>query len=164
MAKLFDRLFHKKQAVASNANKSAYAKLPRPKYDFVEQYTIVDPKRVLGNYEFWQMCETIPVICEESPETSGGFRSGIQLPTNIVLGFLRLLNGMPAEKIADPKMRTISIIHLSKDQRVVIGPSPDPFKQLSFLTPDSVEQGEWVLHVTPATNRAIVEQLKIHTR
>ena len=61
-------------------------------------------------------------------------------------------------------MRTISIVHLSKDQRVVIGPDFDSPKTPVFWLVDSDEKGDWVMHVTPEKNRAIVEQLKIHTR
>ena len=50
MAKLFEKLFGKKQEVAQKTQKPAFAPVERPKYNFVEQYTVVDPKRVLTDY------------------------------------------------------------------------------------------------------------------
>ena len=157
------KLFNKK--VAPTASKTDYAPLPRPKYSFVEQYTIVDPKKVMnGGYRMWQLCKTVPVVCEESSVSSCGFLSGIEMPTDIVLGFLNALEKAPAETIVDPKMRTLSIIHLSKDQRVVVGPDLKNSKTPIFWAPDSKGKGDWVMYVTPEKNRAIVDALKLHTR
>ena len=166
MAKLFDKLFNKKQKVAEKADIPAPVVLPRPKYDFVEQYTIVDPKRVLnGGYELFSGCSTIPVVCEESEVSPCGFRRCIQLPTRIVYGFLETLKDMPAEKITDPKMRTISIVHLAKGCRIVIGPNfESPKNPIFWIVDKSDKKPDWFLYVTPEKNRAIVEQLKIHTR
>ena len=164
MAKVFDKLFGKKQTVEQN-QKTTDGALPRPRYDFVEQYTIVDPKNVMnGGYELFSLCKNIPVVCEESPKTCCGFSSCIEMPTNIVLGFLETLKNMPTEKIADPKMRTLSIVHLSPEHRIVIGPSFDDSKKAILWSADSKKKGDWVFDITPDKNRAIVEQLKIHTR
>ena len=163
MAKLFDKVFGKKQEVAQKTQKPAFAPVERPKYDFVEQYTIVDPKRVLTDYKLFSGCKNIPVVCEESTKTPCGFASAIELPTKIIVGFLEALEKAPAEKIADPKMRTISIIHLDKDQRVVVGPCLGAPKT-PILWPVDSKENNWVLHVTPEKNRAIVDALKIHTR
>ena len=158
------KLFSGKQKMAAN-NEVVYEKLARPNYDFVEQYTIVDPKKVLnGGYELFAGCEKIPVVCEESKKTCCGFSACIEIPTNIVLGFLKALNNMPAEKIVDPKMRTLSIIHLSPEHRIVIGPSLDKPKAPILWAVDSKDKGDWVLNITPEKNRAIVNQLKIYTR
>ena len=166
MAKVFDKLFHKKQKAAPQAEKPTYVALPRPKYDFVEQYTIVDPKRVLnGGYELFAGCSTIPVVCEESGVSQCGFRQGIPLPTNIIFGLLMELKKRPVEQIADSKMRTISFVNLAKDCRIVIGPNFESPKQPVFwIVNSSGPKRDWVLHVTPEKNRAIVEQLKIYTR
>ena len=170
MAKLFDRLFKKKQAVtpaAPKAGKSAYAPLPRPTYDFVEQYTIVDPKRVLNSgYELFSWCPTVPVVCEESRVSPTGFRAGIQLPTNIVMGFLQALEKAPARKIANPKMRTLSIIHLNEKCCICIFPDlKSPKQPILWVKNDDNQEGiGWSLYVTPEKNRAIVEQLKKYTR
>ena len=144
----------------------AFAALPRPKYDFVEQYTVIDPKKVMnGGYNLWALCEKVPVVCEESPVTSCGFRECVMLPTNIVMGFLQTLEAAKSETIAEPKMRTISIVHLSKNYRVVIGPNfESPKNPIFWLVANDAPKKDWILHVTPEKNRAIVEQLKIHTR
>ena len=166
MAKLFDKLFSKKQPVAQQTEKPAPVVLPQPKYDFVEQYTIVDPKRVLnGGYELFYGCATIPVVCEESEVSPCWFRRCVQLPTRIVYGFLETLKHMPAEKITDPKMRTRSIVHLAKGCRVVIGPNfESPKNPIFWIVDKNDKTPDWFLYVTPEKNRAIVEQLKIHTR
>ena len=165
MSNVFKNLFNKKSSVEQNRDKQTNVALPRPWYNFVEQYTVVDPKKVLtGGYEYWQLCKNTPVVCEESQKTCGGFSSGIELPTKIVYGFLQTLKNKPAEEIANPKMRTLSIIHLSPEHRVVVGPCFDGTQKAILWAVDSKKKGDWVFDVTPEKNRAIVAQLKIHTR
>ena len=169
MSNVFDKLFGKKDAVAPVAQKSekpAFAPVAKPKYDFVEQYTIVDPKKVLnGGYDLWQLCDTVPVVCEESTKSICGFSQGIMLPTRIVMGFLMELKNKPAEEIADPKMRTLSIVHISKNHRVVIGPNfESPKNPVFWLVASDAAKKDWIMYVTPEKNRAIVDALKIHTR
>ena len=166
MAKVFDKLFHKKQKAAPQAEKPTYVALPRPKYDFVEQYTIVDPKRVLnGGYNLWSLCEKVPVVCEESKVSPCGFHSCIELPTNIVMGFLQTLEAAKPETIAEPKMRTISIVKISDNHRIVIGPNfESPKTPVFWVVVEDAPKKDWILHMTPEKNRAIVDALKIHTR
>jgi len=172
MAKLFDKLFKKNVAepvapVAPKTDRPAFAPLPRPKYDFVEQYTIIDPKRVLnGGYELWLLCEKVPVVCEESKISPCGFRASIELPTKVILGFLGDLKNAPAEKIADPKKRLLSIVHLNEKNRVYIFPNLKEPKNPWFVVENSDDESAkgWSLYTTPEKSRAIVEQLKMYTR
>ena len=164
MANLFEKLFNRKSSVVQNDNKKTNVVLPRPKYDFVEQYTVIDPKRVLnGGYELFYGCNMIPVACEESKTSACGFNRAIMLPRNIIAGFLDALKQAPAETIDNPKMRTISIVHLSDNQRVVIGPRIDKPGTVIVWTVDS-KKHDWLFDITPEKNRAIVEAMKIHTR
>ena len=165
MANLFNKMFGKKRPVQQPNKKTEYAPVPRPKYSFVEQYTIVDPKHVLMDYSLFELCETIPVLCE-SPAPSGEvFPEGFRMRTDVVMGFLKTLEKMPAEKIADPKMRTLTIVHLSDAHRVVISPNFAEPKSVNFWLIDADKNSkDWVLHVTPEKNRAIIDAVKIHTR
>lgn len=164
MSKVFKKLF-KKRAVADGSNNRMGAVVPRPKYDFVEQYTIIDPKRVLIDYGVFSLCGKIPVACEESAVSSCGFRQCIELPTNLVFSFLMELKDAPAETIINPKMRTISMVHLTPDCMIFIKPNLQNPKMPTFYRINSKgPRQDWVLYVTPEKNRAIVEQLKIHTR
>ena len=162
MIKLRNGLFRKKR----DKKEATYTLPAKPKYDFVEQYTILDPKRVMnGGYNLFSECETIPVLCEEADVSPFGFRVCKRLPTNIVIGFLEDLNKASDEQIADPKMRTISMIHLSPDCRFIIGPNiASPKHPAYYILDENDQRYDWVLHVTPEKNRAIVEQMKIHTR
>lgn len=167
MAKLFDKLFGKKQPSASqNGKKPEFAPVPRPKYDFVEQYTIVDPKKILGGYEYWQLCEKVPVVCEESSKSICGFHRGIMLPTNIILGLLTELKEKPEQEIADPKKRTVSIVKLDAEHRIYILPNLESPKNPIFVVANDKDESArgWSLYMTPEKNRAIVDALKIHTR
>lgn len=169
MIKLFDRLFHKKQLVVPKVDKSVYGALPHPKYDFVEQYTVVDPKYVLnGGYGLWSLCKTVPVVCEEGDKSTCDFYQSIRMPSKVVLGFLNDLKKAPAEKIADPKMRTLSIVHLDDKHRIYILPNLlVPRYPTLFIENDNDDDESikgWSLYMTPEKNRAVVEQLKIHTR
>ncbi len=169
MAKFFEKLFKKKQQNVSTEPKgdeTTRPVLPRPKYDFVEQYTIIDPKKVLnGGYRMWELCEKVPVVCEESEVSPCGFRSCIELPTNIVMGFLCTLEAAESKTIEDPKMRTLSIVHMSDNHRIVIGPNfESPKTPVFWLVAEDAPKKDWILHVTPEKNRALVDALKIHTR
>jgi len=127
----------------------------------VEQYTVVDPKRVMTDYSLFEYCANVPVACEDGAK-SGGLINCHMLPTTAVMGFLKALQRMPTEKIADPKMRTIAIVHLAQNRRVVIGPSLRTPKTPVICPVD--DDKDWFLYVTPEKNRAMVEQLKLHTR
>jgi hypothetical protein len=132
----------------------------------VERYTIINPKRVLANYNLFSDCKTIPVAIE-TDDAKNGFVECVKLPTNIVLRFLRALGDMPAEKIIDSKMRTMSIVYLSNTQRVVVFPNFDSPKEPHIWPVDSPSGShahDWLFDITPEKNRAIVEQMKIHTR
>ncbi len=138
----------------------------KPKYDFVEQYTIVDPKKVFyGGYDSWVGCENIPVVCEEHYKTPNGVGYYAELPAKIVMGFLMELQRKSAAEIENPKMRTLSIIHISKHHRVIIGPNfYSPKFPVFWVITDDADRKDWVFYVTPEINRAIVDALKIHTR
>ena len=167
MAKLFDKVFGKKEVVTSSkVDKPVFSPIPRPKYDFVEQYTVIDPKKVLnGGYELWQFCDNVPVACEEGGVSPTGFIQCKMLPTKIMMGFLCELYKKPAKEIIDPKKRTISIVHISKDHRIVIGPNfESPKAPVFWLVAEDAAKKDWILHVSPEKNRAIVDALKIHTR
>lgn len=136
------------------------------KFEFMEHYTFVDPRKVMTNYDLFELCEKVPVACETDEDISSGFYNCKEIPTKIALEFAHMLEKTPAEKIAPKAMRTISIIHTQKGKNIVIMPD------LTFANPVLIwdtsakpgTRGTWFLDTTPEINRAIVEATKIHTR
>ena len=167
MGNLFDKIFNKKAKVQAEQKqqpvaKSQFEPVQRPRYSFVEQYTIIDPKRVMnGGYDLWSWCRSIPVACEDGMKSTG-FVNCKQIPTQIVWNFLKTLEKTPSEQIVDPKMRTLTIVNLSSDHRVVILPNFESPKN-PYLWPVDDDK-DWILYVSPDKNRAIVDAIKIHTR
>ncbi|MBR4475433.1 MAG: hypothetical protein IKP05_02010 [Alphaproteobacteria bacterium] len=163
MARWFDNL-------RCNKRRLGYAAMRRmlpakSKYNFVETYTVVDPKNLLINYAMFSACDMVPVVCE-GYQSVGSYTAALRLPRDVVWGFLNDLTKLPAEITDEPENRTISIIHLTKDQRIVVMPDFNTIKGAVIWAIDNEKNGgpSWVCDITPEKNRAIVEQVKIHTR
>ena len=144
----------KAATTAESAQRPTVAQL---KFDFVEQYTLVHPKNVSTDYNYWGLCQTLPVWYEKAG-TQSDFHNGVQLPTQVFLGYLNALKNAPLD--IDPKMRTISIVNLQNNAKLFILPNlKSPKRPISVC-----EQWDLALNTTPEINRAIVEQLKMFTR
>ena len=132
--------------------------LPSPKYDFVKQYTLVNPRKMLLDYNLFSWCENIPVKYES--ENSSGWSHCVSLPTQVFLGYLNALERAPDRIANDPKSRTISVVSLKNDRFLFILPNLKSPKKPIY----AYEQGTLAFDVTPEINRAIVEQVKMFTR
>jgi len=163
MAKWFNNVHNRKH---HTEYESVDEQLPtKSKYNFVETYTVVDPKHLLLNYALFSSCDMIPVACEGF-QTAGSFTSALRLPRDVVWEFLNDLKSLPAKITNAPEMRTISIVHLSDNQRIVVLPDFKEKKGAIVWAIDNEKNGglSWVFDITPEKNRAIIEQVKIHTR
>ena len=168
MAKIFETIanaFKPKKPVAHAETAPVQAD---EKFDFVEQYTLIDPKLLFnGGYDLWSLCKTVPVAYEnESREKGTGFAQCVELPTHKpIMEFLYQLEHAAPAIVKQPKNRTISIIHFGKGKRMFIVPDLNHPKNPFFIVDfETGNEREWFLHVTPQINRAIVKQLKIVTR
>ena len=132
--------------------------LPRPKYNFVEQYTLVNPRNVLLNYNVFSLCENMPVRYES--KYGDGWTECVSLPTQVFLGYLNALKHAPDIIVNDKKMRTISVVNLKNNRQLFILPNLKSPKKPIY----AYEQGTLAFDVTPEINRAIVEQIKMFTR
>ena len=138
--------------------------IPKSQYSFVEQYVIVDPKKVEnGRYEFWGFCKFTPVVYENE----GAWIDSVKLPTDWAQPFLRLLKNSAPEIRNDPTQRLISVIHLGKNHKLYIVPSLKEKKGSVIVGENNADEhrkNDWIYYVTPEINRAIVEQAKIRSR
>ena len=117
MANFFETLFNKKPTNVESKSEVVVA----PKYDFVKQYVLADPRNIMIDYSLWSSCPTVPVA-HESDEKGTGFCKCVELPTKVFLGYLAALKKAPAEIRKNPKMRTISVIKLDEDKRMYVIP------------------------------------------
>ncbi|MCQ2562338.1 MAG: hypothetical protein MJ158_01835 [Alphaproteobacteria bacterium] len=135
----------------------------QPKHElpsFAQEYVLVDSKMCLSNYGYFSLCKHIPVAIETKDST--GFYNCIQLPTSAVfMDYLNILYNLPAEELANPLTRTITVFTLDKDKYIYVLP---PFKALTgnvvvHFEEDPTAKG-WPLYVTPELNKTLVRQLK----
>ena len=157
MKDILKKIFSKKEKTEKPA---AEKSLPKPMFDFVQQYTLVNPNQVMVDYSDWSSCKEIPVAYEKEGKSSG-FAECVQLPTKIIGGFLYELQNAPGKIIDNPVMRTVSVINLKNGKKMYILPNLQSPK-----TPDIFieKPKELAFHVNPEINRAIVNQLKLYTR
>jgi len=152
------KLFQKRNRQQSTTTKS--------KYDFVEQYTLVDPKNVLIDYSAFNMCKKIPVACEHIESTTSTFKNCVHLPNNKPFSdFLYQLTLCDKKQIKNPIFRTISIVNMAPGKQLFILPDIKNIRSpICVVNFDSGNTDDWVLYVTPEINRAIVDQVKMFTR
>lgn len=146
--------------------------IPEPKYSFVEQYTLLNPNTVMVDYNSWGLCDYTPVATEQGFDKNSGFSTAVNLRTAVILPFINALKQSKPEDIKPVKMRTISIVHLSKDEHIYILPvlpikNRDEKCWLYFVNDNSKTidfKPGWSLKMTPEINRAIADQMKIYRR
>lgn len=138
---------------------------PKPvKPDFVESYTLANPKNVLAVYDYWELCKKMPVAYEDENNKSS-WLNGVMLETSIILPLLRKLKSAPKEISDIPEMRTISIVHLSPKHEVYILPNPtEPKSVVIDINTASTNKYDWVFYMNPEKRYAIVNEIKKHTR
>lgn len=157
---LFNKISNKKET--SEQPKQIKKPIPQPGYDFIEQYTLVNPKNVFMDYNLWSMCKTLPVAIE-GQESNTGFAQCVQLETKVLLPFIQNLKNAPAEISKKPEMRTISIVNMKHGAKAYIFPNLE--KEQVYIFTDLTEKQKKLplsCFVTPEINRAIVAQSKIY--
>ena len=131
---------------------------------FVEKYVLIQPKKLLIDYSMFVGHKTIPVAYEQSTNT--GWNKCVQLPNEKPIRiFLKHLRDTDPEMVNAEKMRTISIIKIDNNKDMYIFPDLKGKKQYEmFVHFKKRDKYSWAHYVTPEINRAIVEQIKLHTR
>lgn len=131
---------------------------PETKYSFVKKYTLVDPKEVFLDYEYFSLCETTPTSIEGKPGED--FHRAIPFPTEVILPILRFLKKSPAEISKSPLYRTVYEIQLKNNETAYVVPSIKYTKCAEL----GVERKRVAFNVTPEINRAIIDCVKTFTR
>ena len=162
MTNLFNKMFNKEKNNETKQKQAQPAPIPQPGYDFVEQYTLVNPKNLFMDYNLWSMCETLPVAVE-GKESGTGFAQCVRLKTNVLLPFIQKLENAPTEVSKKQEMRTISIINMKHGAKAYVFPDLEK-DQVYLLTVLEKKQKNLPIScfVTPEINRAIVAQSKIY--
>ncbi|MBR5904488.1 MAG: hypothetical protein IKZ49_03055 [Alphaproteobacteria bacterium] len=136
--------------------------------NFVEQYTFIDPRNVLIDYDSFSLCETTPVACE-TQENKSAFCQSFQIPTHIASEFINILKTKPKEQIQPKKMRTMSIIHTTKGRTIVVMPEFLPESKFKAVIWDATENEnlkkiKWLLDTDLSINQAVINASKIYTK
>ena len=143
------------------------------KYDFVERYTLVNPKNIFANHEAWALCDNMPVAYENSQEKSC-WNKCVKLNTSIMLPFIRACKASPNEDLVPEKNRTVSIVHVNKDIDIYVVPMLPMLKSdldcwLFWVnrkqrTKDNQFPKGWSFYMTPDIRKALANEIKVHTR
>lgn len=160
--------FHNEQKPVLTQQKAIQHKV---KYNFVEQYTLADPKKQLIDHNLWALCEKIPVAYEQDSQDSGWLKC-VPLNTSVILPFLNALKLSPATDTDSKKMRTISIVHITNDVDIYILPVLPLCKNEKThwlywvnnkcATPENTFPKNWTFYMTPDIRRAIAAQMKVY--
>lgn len=153
------------QPVLKEENKKAQT------FDFVEEYTLANPKKLIVDVNAWALCKKVPVACENGIEKSGWHKC-VELNTSVMLPFINALNASSNEDIAPKAMRTISVVHITKDVDIYILPILPICKREEkcwFNWVDNTRQNPnhsfprgWFFHMTPDIRKAIAAQVKVY--
>lgn len=155
--------FHKQTQKVTETKTTATPKISVPSYDFVEQYVLIDPKKLLANEEAFALCKKIPVAYET--KDSGGWHICAQLHTKVMLPFIRALRAAKPEDIAPADTRTVSVIELAQGKYIYVLPRITMPKTVEmYIVFDNDNENAWPFYMTPTIRKAVVEQVKIHTR
>ena len=163
MTNFLDKIFGKKEP--EQIKKTEDHKIPVSMYDFVEQYTFINPRNVFMDYELFSLCKFVPVAYE-SGDKSSGFATCVQLETKYFLPFLRALKNAPVEISGKKEMRTVSIVNLKYGEKAYIFPSLNGKNEvvIRFSHHDNEKHAKLPVScfVSPVINRAIVAQAKVY--
>ena len=127
--------------------------------NFVKTYHVVNPKRIMINYDLFAYCKNVPVAVENEQNPHAGFYPSVEVPTSEFLPYLRLLSDGPDKVAANPANRTFYVIELKNNEKMYIFPNLKSFKN-----PFKAFKKNVAFNVTPEINRAIVDVLKTFTR
>lgn len=126
--------------------------------NIVKAYRIVNPKKIMINYDLFAYCKNIPVAIEgDNPHA--GFYKSFDVPTKDFLPYLTQLSYAPDEIVTNPATRTFYVIELKNDKKMYIYPNLKHKKN-----PLMVFEKDIAFNVTPEINQAITNVLKTFTR
>jgi len=151
--------FLKKHTKSKENTATPQVPAPKQKYDFVEQYTLTSPKKLMVSYDYWSLCNDVPVRYENA-KPDEGFAKCVELPSVVFFPWWETIQKAPQEVLNNPKFRTISVVNLEHGGRFFILPNVKDITRPIYAYPE----GKLGLLTTPEINRAIVEQIKMFTR
>lgn len=140
----------------------------KPKYEFIDQYILADPKNVLINYSAFNMCGKIPVACETVESKTSTFKNCVHLPNQPEFtDYLTSLTTADKKLIKNPLYRTIYVVNLAQKKQMFILPDIKNIKNPIFsvvFSDEPEKEKDWFLYMTPTLNRAVIEAVKTYTR
>ena len=137
-------------------------KIPKPQYDFVQQYTLIDPKKLKNGYDKWAGRCFVLVAYEKNKYLI----TRVKMDTKIIYPFLMALKNAPREISARPENRTVSVIDLKHGAKAYVFPNLDETnKNYDIVFSNSKKCCQDLplsCFITPEINMAIMAQLKIY--
>lgn len=137
-------------------------KIPKPQYDFVQQYTLIDPKKLKNGYDKWSGRCFVLVAYEKNKYLI----TRVKMDTKIIYPFLMALKNAPREISARPENRTVSVIDLKHGAKAYVFPNLDETnKNYDIVFSNSKKCCQDLplsCFITPEINMAIMAQLKIY--
>ncbi len=163
---IFKKLFKKTPAPITETQKEE-------SFDFVERYTLIDPKKVFINPEMWELCKKVPLACENE-NGDFGFEPCAFLDTSVMLPFVGTLKASPVEDTEPKSARTVSVVRVNEDVSIYVLPVLPICKAeekywLYWVNDKKPTRGNsfpkgWSFHMTPQINRALAAQMKSYAR
>ena len=124
----------------------------------VKEYCIVNPKKVMINYSWFEYCKYTPVAIEHKNQNAG-FYPSVDVPSTEFLLYMNQLSVAPDEVAENPRNRKLCIIELKNKGKLYVLPNlKDP------NDPSRVFENNVVFDVTPEIELAIKKAFGIHTR
>lgn len=137
-------------------------KIPKPQYDFVQQYTLIDPKKLKNGYDKWAGRCFVLVAYEKNKYLI----TRVKMDTKIIYPFLMALKNAPREISARPENRTVSVIDLKHGAKAYVFPNLDETnKNYDIVFSNSKKCCQDLplsCFITPEINMAITAQTKIY--
>lgn len=137
-------------------------KIPKPQYDFVQQYTLVDPKKLKNGYDKWAGRCFVLVAYEQNKYLI----TRVKMDTKIVYPFLVALKNAPREISEKPENRTVSVINMKHGARAYVFPNLDETNKnydIVFSNSKKCRQDlPLSCFISPEINMAIMAQIKIY--
>jgi len=151
-----------KEAEEVEKVKTEKKKISKPKYDFVQQYTLIDPKKVKKGYDNWKKRCFVLVAYEQNKYLI----KRVKMDTNIVFPFLKALRNAPSEISKRPENRTVSVINMKHGAKAYVFPNLHETNKQYDIVFTNAENGHQNLPLScftsPEINLAIVAQAKIY--
>lgn len=137
-------------------------KIPKPKYEFVQQYTLIDPKKVRSGYNKWAGRCFVFVAYEQNKYLI----TCVKMDAEIVFPFLMALKNAPRKISEKPQNRTVSVINMKHGAKAYLFPNLSNENKNYDIVFSTAGNGSQELPLscftTPEINLAIAAQAKIY--